>query len=167
MVTAIRISGIEEESIVDGPGLRYVLFTQGCPHNCPGCHNPETHAFTGGRLISQDEAFADIRKNPLTRGVTFSGGEPFAQSDALTLLAVRLKKAGYHLTCYTGYVFEELFADARFHPLLEQLDLLIDGPFILAQKSLILRFRGSRNQRILDVPRSLAAGAAVLRPLHS
>lgn len=162
-MTDIRLSGIVEESIVDGPGLRYVLFTQGCPHDCPGCHNPETHAFMGGRLISVDEAFADICKNPLTRGVTFSGGEPFAQSAALTPLAVRLKETGYHLACYTGYVFEKLFQDSQHRPLLEQLDLLIDGPFILAQKSLVLRFRGSRNQRILNVPRSLAAGKAVLQ----
>lgn len=162
-MTDIRISGIVEESIVDGPGLRYVLFAQGCPHECPGCHNPETHAFTGGRLVSVDEVFADICKNPLTRGVTFSGGEPFAQSAALAPLAVRLKETGYHLTAYTGYTFEKLLTNPECRVFLEQLDLLIDGPFVLAQKSLVLRFRGSRNQRILNVPRSLAAGKAVLQ----
>lgn len=80
MSDEIRISGIVEESIVDGPGLRYVLFTQGCPHHCKGCHNPTTHPFDGGRMVSPDWVFADVRKNPIVRGVTFSGGEPFVQS---------------------------------------------------------------------------------------
>ena len=161
----IRISGIVEESIVDGPGLRYVLFTQGCPHRCEGCHNPLTHPFEGGRLVSPDWVFADVRKNPIVRGVTFSGGEPFSQSAQLAPLAGRLREAGYNLTSYTGYLFEDLFADARHADFLRQLDIVIDGPFILSEKSLMLKFRGSRNQRIIDVPRSLAEGRTVLPPL--
>ena len=164
MSDEIRISGIVEESIVDGPGLRYVLFTQGCPHHCKGCHNPTTHPFDGGRMVSPDWVFADVRKNPIVRGVTFSGGEPFVQSGKLAPLAERLRAAGYNLTSYTGYLYEELLADSRHMPLLRQLDILVDGPFILEEKSLIIRFRGSRNQRIIDVPRSLAEGRVVLHP---
>ena len=164
MSDEIRISGIVEESIVDGPGLRYVLFTQGCPHHCKGCHNPTTHPFDGGRMVSPDWVFADVRKNPIVRGVTFSGGEPFVQSGKLAPLAERLRAAGYNLTSYTGYLYEELLADSRHMPLLRQLDILVDGPFILEEKSLIIRFRGSRNQRIIDVPRSLAEGRVGLHP---
>ena len=164
MSDEIRISGIVEESIVDGPGLRYVLFTQGCPHHCEGCHNPATHPFEGGRLVSPDWVFDDVRKNPIVRGVTFSGGEPFSQSGRLAALAVRLRAAGYGLVSYTGYLYEELLADPRHRSLLNQLDLLVDGPFVLAQKSLTIRFRGSRNQRIIDVPRSLESGSVVLHP---
>ena len=164
MSDEIRISGIVEESIVDGPGLRYVLFTQGCPHHCKGCHNPTTHPFDGGRMVSPDWVFADVRKNPIVRGVTFSGGEPFVQSEKLAPLAERLRAAGYNLTSYTGYLYEELLADSRHMPLLRQLDILVDGPFILEEKSLVIRFRGSRNQRIIDVPRSLAEGRVVLHP---
>ena len=123
MSDEIRISGIVEESIVDGPGLRYVLFTQGCPHHCKGCHNPTTHPFDGGRMVSPDWVFADVRKNPIVRGVTFSGGEPFVQSGKLAPLAERLRAAGYNLTSYTGYLYEELLADSRHMPLLRQLDI--------------------------------------------
>lgn len=164
MTDNIRISGIVEESIVDGPGLRYVLFTQGCPHHCPGCHNPATHPFAGGRMVSADWVFEDVIKNPIVRGVTFSGGEPFSQSASLAPLAGRLRAAGYGIVSYTGYLFEELLADRRHLPFLEQLDMLIDGPFILAEKSLTIRFRGSRNQRIIDVPRSLHEHTVVLHP---
>ena len=112
MSDEIRISGIVEESIVDGPGLRYVLFTQGCPHHCKGCHNPTTHPFDGGRMVSPDWVFADVRKNPIVRGVTFSGGEPFVQSGKLAPLAERLRAAGYNLTSYTGYLYEPAYAVA-------------------------------------------------------
>ena len=163
----LRIAGIVEESIVDGPGLRYVIFTQGCARHCPGCHNPETQPFEGGRLVSLDWILQDVQKNPITRGVTFSGGEPFAQSEELTVLGRELKQRGYNLTAFSGFTFEELAADGRFRPLLELLDILVDGPFVLAERSLLLRFRGSRNQRVLDVPKSLSAGRAVLHPLHN
>lgn len=159
MGQTLRIAGTVGESIVDGPGIRYVIFTQGCPHHCPGCHNPETHDFEGGQAVETGTLLADIRKNPLVSGVTFSGGEPFAQAGALLPLAQALRADGKHLMAYTGYTFEELLQGGEeVRALLAQLDLLVDGRFVLAQKSLELRFRGSANQRILDVQRSLAEG---------
>lgn len=163
---ALRVAGKAPESIVDGPGLRYCLFVQGCPHTCPGCHNPETHDFAGGRLVPGDKILADIRKNPLVRGVTFSGGEPFCQSRELAPLAVALKAEGRHLMAYTGYWWEDLQAPEH-RPLLDCLDLLVDGPFVEAQRSLGLRFRGSTNQRILDVPASLREGRPMLSDLYT
>ena len=162
----VRVAGRIAESIVDGPGLRYVLFTQGCPHRCPGCHNPDTHDFGGGTPVVLRDILADIRRNPLLRGVTFSGGEPFCQSEALIPLAAALKSLGYHLMAYTGYVWEDLARDSAAARLLPYLDMLVDGPFVAARRSLELRFRGSSNQRILDVPAGLRAGRPVLHALH-
>ena len=162
----VRVAGRIAESIVDGPGLRYVLFTQGCPHRCPGCHNPDTHDFGGGTPVVLRDILADIRRNPLLRGVTFSGGEPFCQSEALIPLAAALKSLGYHLMAYTGYVWEDLARDSAAARLLPLLDMLVDGPFVAARRSLELRFRGSSNQRILDVPAGLRAGRPVLHALH-
>lgn len=160
----IRLAGLVPESIVDGPGLRFAIFVQGCPHRCEGCHNPETHDFNAGRLADTERLFQKIQEYPLIHGVTFSGGEPFCQPEPLAALAKALKAAGYHLMCYSGYTFEELLERSKEDPhtreLLEQLDLLVDGRFELAQRSLELKFRGSRNQRILDVPKSLAVGRA-------
>ena len=163
MSQTIRIAGTIGESIVDGPGMRYVVFTQGCPHHCPGCHNPETHDFAGGTEMTTDGLLADIAKNPFIRAVTFSGGEPFCQPAPLAEIAAALKKQGYHLMSYTGYTFEELLAleDPAVRALLNELDLLVDGRFIEARRNIDLRFRGSENQRILDVPASLSAGQAV------
>ena len=162
----VRVAGRIAESIVDGPGLRYVLFTQGCPHRCPGCHNPDTHDFGGGTPVVLRDILADIRRNPLLRGVTFSVGEPFCQSEALIPLAAALKSLGYHLMAYTGYVWEDLARDSTAARLLPFLDMLVDGPFVAARRSLELRFRGSSNQRILDVPAGLRAGRPVLHALH-
>lgn len=160
----IRLAGLVPESIVDGPGLRFAIFVQGCPHRCEGCHNPETHDFNAGRLADTERLFQKIQEYPLIHGVTFSGGEPFCQPEPLAALAKALKAAGYHLMCYSGYTFEELLErskeDLHTRELLERLDLLVDGRFELAKRSLELKFRGSRNQRILDVPKSLAAGKA-------
>lgn len=159
----LDLAGVVRDSIVDGPGLRTVIFAQGCPHHCPGCHNPETWAFGCGTAM-EEETLADIvRANPLCRGVTFSGGEPFAQAEGFARLGRLLKEAGCEVASYTGYTFEQLLrgtGDQR--RLLESIDILIDGPFLLAERSLELQFRGSRNQRILDVPASLRAGEAVL-----
>ncbi len=119
---------------------------------------------TAGAWFHPTGCLRTYGKNPIVRGVTFSGGEPFVQSGKLAPLAERLRAAGYNLTSYTGYLYEELLADSRHMPLLRQLDILVDGPFILEEKSLIIRFRGSRNQRIIDVPRSLAEGRVVLHP---
>lgn len=160
----LRLAGIIAESIVDGPGIRFVLFTQGCPHHCEGCHNPETHDFSKGTDCDIEKIARKIKKNPIVRGVTFSGGEPMCQARALAPLAKILKESGYHLACYTGYTFEELLD--RQNPgelaLLSFLDLLIDGKFLLAQKDLTLKFRGSKNQRILNVPESLLQKKAIL-----
>ena len=166
MGSTLRIAGTVGESIVDGPGIRYVIFTQGCPHHCPGCHNPETHDFAGGHDVDTGTLLADIRRNPLVSGVTFSGGEPFAQAEGLLPLAQSLKADGLHLMAYSGYTYEQLAADSRaeVRGLLGLLDLLVDGRFEQEHRSLELRFRGSTNQRVIDVPASLSAGAACLAP---
>lgn len=156
------VAGFAEDSIVDGPGLRLTVFCQGCPHHCPGCQNPETWPFEGGEELPVAEIAARAGQDPLVRGVTLSGGEPFAQAEPCAALAGLLKSRGYELAAYTGYTFEELLAGTPAQKeLLRQLDILVDGPFRQAECSLELRFRGSANQRILDVPKSLAAGAAV------
>ena len=147
----LRVAGVIEESIVDGPGIRFVLFLQGCRLHCPGCQNPQTWDFDGGTLVTSDEVLARIKENPLVHGVTFSGGEPFEQAQALLPLAAELKAQGYHLMAFSGYTFEQLREKSECRALLEKLDLLVDGPFLEAQKSLDLRFRGSRNQRILNM----------------
>lgn len=159
----INVAGIMEDSIVDGPGLRTAIFAQGCPRRCAGCHNPQSHPFGTGTDWTVDALFAHIRKNPIVRGVTFSGGEPFSQAEPFAELGRMLKAAGYEVAAYTGYTFEELLTDGTpaQRALLETLDVLIDGEFILARRNLDLRFRGSDNQRILNVPQSLAAGSAV------
>ena len=162
----IFMAGIAGDSIVDGPGIRTAFFSQGCPHHCEGCHNPETWDFDGGTPMDT-ETLADIaRSNPLGRGVTFSGGEPFAQAEGFAELAELLKADGYEIASYTGYIFEHLRdhgTDAQ-KRLLSLLDVLVDGPFVLAERSLDLAFRGSRNQRLIDVPKSLAAGDVVPAP---
>ena len=159
----MRISGTIQDSIVDGPGLRFVIFTQGCPHHCPGCHNPETWEFGCGTRVTEGQVLSEVLRNPLCRGVTFSGGEPFAQAEGFASLAVLLKEKGYEVASYSGYTFEQLLnGTPAQRSLLEKIDVLIDGPFVQAEKSLELSFRGSKNQRILDVPASLKAGQAVL-----
>ena len=158
----LDLSGIVSDSIVDGPGIRTTIFSQGCPHHCPGCHNPETWDFGCGTVVEEERLVQIVQSNPLCRGVTFSGGEPFAQAAGFAKLAKLLKAQGYEVASYTGYTFEELLegsGDQR--QLLEAIDILIDGPFLLAEKSLEIPFRGSKNQRILDVPASIAAGKAL------
>ncbi len=153
MASELKVCGIEPESIVDGEGIRYVIFVQGCPHHCPGCHNPESHPFDGGSARDIDELFRQICENPLLKGVTFSGGEPFCQPEPLAELAQRVHGRGLDVTTYTGYRYEELLAmpDAGVAALLAQTDVLIDGPFVMAEKDLTLPFRGSRNQRIIHL----------------
>ncbi len=158
----LDLSGIVSDSIVDGPGIRTTIFSQGCPHHCPGCHNPETWEFGCGTLMEEERLVEIVKSNPLCRGVTFSGGEPFAQAEGFAKLARLLKREGYEVASYSGYTFEALLLGTPAQrALLETIDILIDGPFLLAEKSLEVPFRGSRNQRILDVPASLAAGRAV------
>ena len=158
----LRILRTFPETISDGEGIRFSIYLSGCAHNCPGCHNPETWEFGCGTRLDEETVFDIVRSNPLCRGVTFSGGEPFAQAEGLAKLARMLKAAGYEVASYSGFTFEQLLrGNAHQRALLENIDVLIDGPFLLAEKSLEIAFRGSRNQRILDVPASLAAGEAI------
>lgn len=165
----IRISGIINESIVDGPGIRMVIFAQGCRHNCKGCHNPQTHSFDGGELIELEEIVQKIRKNPLLDGVTFSGGEPFEQADAFAALAKKIKELGLNVMVYSGYTFEQLIQNSNdrkgWMELLNNAKILVDGPFIQEQKDLLLKFRGSSNQRIINIEKSLASGNIELADL--
>ncbi len=162
----MRIAGTINDSIVDGPGFRFTVFTQGCPHHCPGCHNPKTHDFEGGKLADTQEIIEKFRKNELLDGITLSGGEPLCQSEACRVLAQAAHESGLNVWCYTGYTFEELMEGFEAHPewaaLLQEVDVLVDGRFILAQRTLEARFRGSKNQRLIDVPASLAQGRAVV-----
>ena len=163
----LRVAGIIEESIVDGPGLRFVLFLQGCRMHCKACQNPQTWDFEGGTLVSAQEILERMQGDPLVHGITFSGGEPFEQAEALAPLAAELKRRGYHLMAFSGYTFEQLLQKDGCRELLSLLDLLVDGPFVEEQKSLELRFRGSRNQRILNMAASREAGwTAVLDELN-
>ena len=160
----IRISGIVPQSIVDGPGLRMTVFTQGCPHRCLGCHNPQTHDFTGGYDCKVKDILAKFDQNPLLAGLTISGGEPFSQAKQLIPLAKKIRERGKNIWCYTGYTFEEIMKMAegnadimRFCALI---DVLVDGRFVLFKRNLDILFRGSDNQRILDMPRSIMEGVA-------
>ena len=162
----LRISGIIKDSIVDGPGLRLVLFTQGCTHNCLGCHNPQTHDLNGGYDIEINELNELLTEQKLIRGVTLSGGEPFLQAESLVPFAKVTKERGLNLIAYTGYYFEELLNLSKTNQyiieLLKYIDVLIDGPFELDKKDLSLPFRGSRNQRLVDVKQSLSIGEAII-----
>lgn len=161
----IRVSGIENDSIVDGPGIRMTLFVQGCPHRCKGCHNPQTHDFGGGTLMDTDEVTAKILGNPLLDGVTFSGGEPFEQAEALYKIGTAVKSKGLNIMVYSGYTFDELKAKSNDNDYVGKLlgitDILVDGRYIDEQRSLMLLFRGSTNQRIIDVQKSLETGVVV------
>ena len=158
----LNLAGKVEESVVDGPGIRTVIFAQGCPRRCEGCHNPQSHPFHTGTDCTAEQLLRGIEADPLVRGVTFSGGEPFSQAAAFAALGRCLKRKGYEVAAYTGFVLEELLTGTpEQRALLQTLDILVDGPFVLAQRNLDLRFRGSDNQRVLDVPASLAADAAV------
>ena len=162
----IELAGFVDDSIVDGPGLRVAVFSQGCPHACPGCHNPETWKPGQGRTMTVADIFERISRNPLVTGVTFSGGDPLFQPSGFADLATLCKRSGYEVACYTGWTFEELQKRMVKEPdvlrLLQQLDILIDGRFVLEERSLSAAWRGSRNQRILNVPASLAEGKAVV-----
>ena len=159
--TRIRIAGLVHDSIVDGPGIRCTIFCQGCARKCHGCHNPQTHSFSGGAEYTVAQLLSFVQKNPLCKGVTFSGGDPMYQPHGFAAFAQKLKALHYEVACYTGFVWEELMQDSSDEGtvrrrLLQYTDILIDGPFVLAQKNLGLRFRGSANQRIIDVQASLA-----------
>lgn len=160
----IRLSGIVEESIVDGKGIRFVVFTQGCPHNCKGCHNPQTHDFKGGYMEDTDKLFEMFQEDPILKGITFSGGEPFMQPKPLTELAKKVHLVRKDVTCYSGFTFEEILNSENEDrvELLKNIDVLIDGKFILEQRNLELSFRGSENQRVIDVKKSLSENKIIL-----
>lgn len=158
---------IQTDSIVDGEGIRTVIWTQGCIHNCKGCHNPDTHSFTSGNLVDVEE----IKKVLLTlegqSGITFSGGDPMCQPKACAEIAKYAKKLGLNVWCYTGYTYERLMEmsekDKSYKKFLKYIDILVDGPFILSQKSFDVKFRGSKNQRIIDVVKSLEEDKIILK----
>lgn len=163
MDNMIRLaSALQQDSIVDGPGMRCVLWTQGCPHHCPGCHNPQTHALDGGMTVSVDEIIAQMKNMKLQSGITFSGGEPFLQAKALVHVAKAAKQFHWTLWAYSGFTFEEIQAHEDMREFLSYLNILVDGKFREEEKDYRLRFKGSRNQRIIDVPSSLAQHKIIL-----
>ena len=160
----IRLAGIEPESIVDGPGYRFAVFVQGCPHACPGCHNPKTHDVEGGYMADTDEIISKLRKNPMIRGVTLSGGEPMLQPKPLAEIARAAKQKGLSVWCYTGFTLEFLQQEGRADrmALLDLVDVLVDGPYVAHDRSLDLLYCGSRNQRLIDMNKTRAEGELTL-----
>lgn len=167
----IQLAGFVNDSIVDGPGFRLAVFTQGCPHNCPGCHNPNTHDPAGGSVKQTDDLIRAMGENPLLDGLTLTGGEPFMQPEACLALARAAKEMGLNVWIYSGYLFEALLQRARREPavmeLLNTCDILVDGPFLLKERTLELRFRGSKNQRLIDLHASMERGEAVVAEDHN
>jgi len=162
----MRIYGLVQDSIVDGPGFRFACFVQGCPHHCPGCHNPDSHDPAGGHEMTVEEVAKAMLSNPLTDGLTLSGGEPFDQAEDCLRLARIAHENGLNVWSYSGYTLDYLLekgTEAQ-KSLLRELDVLIDGPFVLEERSLSLPWRGSPNQRVLDMPATLSAGAPVIIP---
>lgn len=163
----IRLAAyLQPDSIVDGEGIRTVIWTQGCSHHCPGCHNPETHDFNGGALVDIEEVYSIIDNLEGQDGITFSGGDPFFQARECAEIAKYARKKGYNIWSFTGYTLEELLTLSKIKPevmdFLKQIDVLVDGKFEIRNKSYNMVFAGSSNQRILDVPASLKSNRAVL-----
>lgn len=154
-IQQIRVNGIVEESIVDGPGLRFVVFTQGCLHDCRGCHNPDTHCLDGGQVVETLDLLRQFSENPLLSGITFSGGEPFLQPAPLVWLAAQVRQIGKSVVTFTGFTYEKLAEVSLERPeigrLLDLSDLLIDGPYVEELRDLELQYRGSSNQRVLTL----------------
>ena len=165
-ITVHLAAPIQKDSIVDGEGLRTVIWFQGCPHKCKGCHNPKSHDFKGGKETKISEIKEMISNLKHQDGITFSGGEPMAQSDALLEIATYAKEHKLNIWCYTGYTFEELMDMSNTNPIykeiLKTIDTLVEGPFKIEEKSLNMKFRGSKNQRILDSKKSLKNNKPVL-----
>lgn len=162
----IKVAGLEKESIVDGKGIRYVIFAQGCPHKCRGCHNPITHSFDGGCVYEVDELIKDIQSNTYIDGITCSGGECFEQAEAFAFIAEKTKAMGKDVWAYSGYEYDYIISHKEekhfWEKLLQNVDVLVDGPYIEEKKDLSLCFRGSTNQRIINIKESLAEGKIVL-----
>ena len=159
-------SDLQPDSVVDGTGIRTVIWTQGCAHHCPGCHNPETWSFDDGELVDVEDVIERIRELEGQDGITFSGGDPFYQPEACTILAKKIHKLGMNVWCYTGFTFEQLLnlgdTDKNIMDFLKNIDVLVDGPFIIAKHSYNIKFRGSTNQRIIDVKESLKKKKVVI-----
>ena len=160
----IRLYGLVDDSIVDGPGFRLAIFTQGCPHGCPGCHNPDSHAMDGGTIYDTADIIDMIDDNPLLDGITLTGGEPFMQCAACLELSRAAHARGLNVWCFTGFLYEQLLKREDAQKLLGDIDVLVDGPFVLSERSLELRFRGSRNQRVIDMKRTRETGEIALVP---
>ncbi len=163
----IRLAAyLQPDSIVDGEGIRTVIWTQGCPHNCLGCHNPETHDINGGALVDLEEVFEIIDGLEGQDGITFSGGDPFMQTKECSEIAKYARDKGLNIWAYTGFTFENLVSlsekKKEIMDFLKEIDVLIDGKFELSNKSYNCIFRGSSNQRIIDVKKSLKAGRVIL-----
>ena len=166
----IRLAAnLQEDSIVDGQGIRTVIWTQGCSHNCPFCHNPSTHDFKGGELVDLVDVISALENISGQDGVTFSGGDPMFQPKACSILAKKVHELGMNVWAYTGFTFEELIKSTNKDILdfLNEIDVLIDGKFEIEKKSMDLEFRGSSNQRIIDVPKSLERKKVVLYNLNN
>ena len=162
----IRLAAyLQSDSIVDGEGIRTVIWTQGCPHHCLGCHNPETWSFTEGELVDLEDVYKAIDELEGQDGLTFSGGDPFMQPKECSMIAKYARKKGLNIWSYTGYTYEELVELSKkkkeIMDFLKELDVLVDGRFILGQKSFSCIFRGSTNQRVIDVKKSLKEGKTV------
>ncbi len=160
----LRVFGIVEESVVDGDGLRFVLFLQGCKRACPGCHNKASWDLNGGKLMEIGEILEKI-DNPILSGVTFSGGEPFLQAENLIILAKKIKEKNLNIWCYTGNVYEEIINrnDKYEIELLNHVDILVDGDFREDLMDLTLKFRGSGNQRIIDMNKTREFNKIILK----
>ncbi len=162
----IRLFGLEPDSIVDGLGYRTAIFTQGCRHGCVGCHNPESHDVGGGTVWTLKDVEQKFTGNPLLDGITLSGGEPFLQAAPCAELARRAHAKGLSVWVYSGYTYEELqkltAKDPEAKALLDETDVLVDGRFVMAERSLDLPYCGSRNQRVLDLQKTRQQGKPVL-----
>ena len=171
MKIRLAIPEIQKDSIVDGEGIRSVIWTQGCLHNCPGCHNPETHSFKEGFLVDVFEIKNQIKKLEGQDGITFSGGDPIEQAEACAEIAIYAKELGFNVWCYTGYTFEELIERMEYFPkiksFLDNIDVLVDGKFKITEKSYDVPFRGSKNQRLIDVKKSFEKGKVVVLKKYS
>lgn len=164
MSSTIRVLRIVPDTVVDGPGLRTSIYCAGCSHHCEGCHNPQSWDFGAGTALTPREILDAVLAESPDSDITFTGGDPFYQAEAFAELAelVRADSPKKTIWCYTGFTFEEILADAKMRLLLEKIDVLVDGPFVLALRDVKnLRFRGSSNQRLIDVPASLAEGTVV------
>ena len=159
MKIRLAIDYLQEDSIVDGEGIRTVIWTQGCNHKCPGCHNPQTHSFEDGYLLDINEVKSMIDKLEGQDGITFSGGDPFYQPEECAVLAKYAHSKKLNVWCYTGFTYESLMklssTNSKIMDFLKEIDVLIDGPFLLEKKSLDAIFRGSTNQRIIDTKKSI------------